>query len=1081
MKVFIANRLENLVEMMADRLTLPPAGRLKPETVVVQSAGMAKWISMQLALLHGVAANYRFPFPNAFIEEIFRAFIPEYEINPIYKEGVLVWRILDLLIQFKEQEEFRTIRTYLGEENDQNRLYHLANRIARTFDQYLIFRPDMILKWEKGNVQSRDEQWQAILWRNIPGKHGGPHKAALHRQLIDAMKNKPCRSGILPERISVFGISYLPPYHLDILVKLSAQIPLDYYYLNPSREFWADIKSGREINRVLHQIPGQTDWSGHLHLDTGNSLLASWGAQGRDFFRLMEDMPVEYWDLFKDGDRNTLLHKVQDDIYRLSEPQWESGEKEKVSDHDETIQIHACYSPLREVEALHDILLNLFEKDSAITPEDVLVMTPDIEIYAPCIEAVFEAREPKIPYSIADRPAPASNVIVSGLLSILDMADSRFKAGDVLALLDNPAVSEKFEMTPEDRELIQHWIDQTFIKWGIDEEHQRSFNLPVFDQNTWRHGLNRLLAGMMFDGRNPQIYEGILPYGDIESDQTEVLGRFLMFWEKLLESKMTLNNKHSLETWCGILKTVITDYFPATDGYRNEHDLMNKIISGLFSEQEQAGCATVLEMSVMRSYLRVALGRSEGSAGFLSGGVSFCAMLPMRSIPFAVVCLLGMNSDAYPRREGKTGFNMMENERRAGDRSVRNDDRYLFLESMLSARKFLIISYIGLSQTDNSVMLPSVLVSDFTDYLDRNYFLRSSRNPSEELLRTHPLHAFSPAYFMDEKKLFSYSKSNYLSARAIIAATEETKLFLRTPLVLREPAEKKIKLQDLTSFYMNPVQYFLEHQLRLKLPDSLRGEAKDSEPFRIDGLNAYQIKKELVKNRLQAGDDRCVFEKKRAEGALPVGAAGDYLFHDVRKDAAAMARDITELLKSPPLENLTVDFPSGDFQLCGALEGLHRDYRIAYRPAKLKTKDYLNAWIAHVILNAADVEDYPRKSILVGEDGSWRFAPLTDAAGILNVLIQYFRKGQAAPLKFFARSSWAYASALWQKNKSMETALNAAQRAWSGDDSGFTQADSEEMACRICFSDIDPIDAEFQKTADDILRTLFVHMEKAKI
>lgn len=223
-----------------------------------------------------------------------------------------------------------------------------------------------------------------------------------------------------------------------------------------------------------------------------------------------------------------------------------------------------------------------------------------------------------------------------------------------------------------------------------------------------------------------------------------------------------------------------------------------------------------------------------------------------------------------------------------------------------------------------------------------------------------------------------------------------------------------------------------------------------------------------------------VLEKKRAQGALPVGVSGDYLFNDVRTDAAALAQDIGDYLKSPSLENLDVDFSSGEYQICGTVDSLHKDFRVSYRPARIKMKDYLNAWINHVILNVTSPEDYPKKSLLVGEEGAWRFEPLPNAADIMHILIQYYLLGHTKPLKLFARSSWAYASALWQKNKSMEAALDAAQTAWRGDDNGFIKADSEEIACRICFEDINPIDAEFQKTAENILKELFVHMVKAE-
>ena len=1079
MKVFISNRLENLVATLAEQLKEPLSGPLTPETVVVQSSGMAKWISLQLALRHGVAANYHFPFPNAFIENIFYAYLPEYPDHSNFDKNVLTWCILDLLPTLKNHDQFPLVRKYLDAGKDQKSLFQLAEKIAQTFDQYLIFRPDMIMKWEQGENGGPEETWQAILWRHILDKQGFWHKAALRHKLIDAIPRGPCRPEVLPERLSVFGISYLPPYHLDMLARISTYLPVSCYYLNPSREFWADIKSGPEIFRVVRKMsksrPDMNDQL--LHLETSNSLLATWGAQGRDYFRLMEEMPAEYFDLFEDCGRDSLLHRIQDDIYKLGEPQEERGEQERLDPGDKTIQIHACHNPIREVETLHDVLLMLFEQDGTMTPEDVLVMTPDIETYAPCIEAVFDAREPKIPYSIADRSSLAANVLAGGLISVLNIAESRFKVSDVLALLDNPAISEKFEITPGNREIIDYWMNQTHIKWGIDEAHRRSFNLPSFGQNTWKAGLDRLMAGVMFDGRTSEIYAGILPFGDIESEQTAVLGQFLVFWEKLLDLRNIFGTVHSLEAWCVILKDVLAGLFSESDTYRNERYRLQKVIDGLGAEQRNSGCKTLIELSVVQSYLKDALLRTNESPGFLNGGVSVCAMLPMRSIPFSVIYLLGMNSDAYPRRDGKVGFNVMEHEKRTGDRSVRHDDQYLFLECILSARKYLMISYNGLSQTDNSSLLPSVLVGDLLDYVDRNYAFEDFGTVSGAITRNHRIHAFSPDYFGEGKTLFSYSKSNYLSACAIAGCPEKRKPFLNEPIVLSGPPEKTISIQNLIHFYTEPVQYFLENCLGMKLPAQLWKEEQESEPFRIDPLNAYKIKTDLLENR-QREDDRMIFERKRAEGVLPVSIAGAHLFNDMRIKTKAFTAKITEYLESPSREKVTVNISLDGDQLTGVLDCLHDHYRLFYRPAKLKMKDYINAWISHLVLNAADCDDYPRTSLLIGEDGFWRFEPLPDALKILKILIKYYRMGHTKPLKYFPRASWAYATVLWQKNKSVEDALEAARAAWDSDETGYVQADSESIASRICFEEGSPIDDEFQQTAEDILKELCLRLKK---
>ena len=400
---------------------------------------------------------------------------------------------------------------------------------------------------------------------------------------------------------------------------------------------------------------------------------------------------------------------------------------------DDSIRIHSCHSPLREVETLHDGLLALFAKDDSLTPQDILVMAPDIEQYAPYIEAVFEAREPKISYTIADRGQFCASAVSQGLMALLDLAASRYEAGEVLSILENAAISEQFAIAAADLDLIRNWVSAAGIKWGIDAPHRQTYDLPPFGQNTWRHGLDRLLAGCALDGRRQELYAGILPYGEIESEQTEVFGRFLTFWEKTVRLRDVLLIPHALEEWCEILKNMIADFLPSTDDNRQELSALRDIIADLAAKHQSAKSTRLIDFTVLKSYLQEVLEIPRGSSRFLAGGVSFCALLPMRSIPFAAICLMGMNNDAYPRQDRKTGFNLMEINPLPGDRSLRHDDQYLFLEALLSAGKYLIISYVGQSATDNSEVLPSVLVCEFLDYLDKNYRCDSDQPLSKAL------------------------------------------------------------------------------------------------------------------------------------------------------------------------------------------------------------------------------------------------------------------------------------------------------------------------------------------------------------
>jgi exodeoxyribonuclease V gamma subunit len=1080
MKVFVSNKLGKLVQCLADQLNVPLKNPLAAETIVVQSTGMAKWVSLTLAHRHGIAANYRFPFPKKYIEEIFGAFIPGYSPDLSFDQQVLTWKILELLPQLSEDDEFLPLRHYLGDSSDQQKMYQLARKIASTFDQYLIFRPEMILGWEEGTVTDSREVWQAKLWRKIVAAQGALHQARLRNLFLSAVKTRPCRKEVLPERLSIFGISYLPPYYLEILSRLSAHLPVDYYYLNPSREFWADIRSRREIDATLSKVStGLSEMDDDLlHLESGNSLLASWGRQGRDFFRLMENIPAEVVDLFEQPESNSLLTAIQSDVYLLQEPGTSDKPRTQWSSEDDSIQIHSCHSPLREVETLHDVLLKLFEKNGRLTPKDVLVMTPNIERYAPYIEAVFEAREPTIPYTIADRGQYSAGVISHGLIALLDLAASRFTAGDVLSILENAAISEKFEITSADLELIRHWVSETHIKWGIDAAHRQAYDLPPFSQNTWRQGLDRLLVGLTLDGRRRELFADILPYGEIESGETQVLGRFLAFWENVISLRESLLLPHPLTDWYVILQNILADFLPSAEAYRNDLYLLRQVISGLAAEGQSAKSSQLISLSIVKSYIREAVERPEGSSRFLTGGVSFCALLPMRSIPFDVICLMGMDNDAYPRQDRKIGFNVMETRRKVGDRSLRNDDQYLFLEAVLSAGQNLIISYVGQSATDNSQILPSVLVCEFLDYLDKNYPGENDQPLSKRITREHRLNAFSPAYFGDEKDLFSYSRQNYLAALAVLGRKKEKTKFMQEALPETSTSTEIITIKDLIAFYRNPARYFLENRLCLKLPTTLWKNEEESEPFNIDALSAYQIKQALVESQITTGDDQSLFQLKKAEGVLPVGSAGNYYYNMLNDEARSYARRVAPYLQAEQLEKRSIDLRIGDNRLTGTLDNLYDVYRVNYRMAKLKMNDYLSAWIFHLILNAEPVEGYPQTSLLLGEDYRWRFRPVPGAQEKLKILIKYYHLGRNKPLKLFTRSSWEYAQALWFKAKSPSEALSVACDVWRGDDDGRTDAEYQETACKICFENDMPIDEEFEQTTVDILKELFTYLEK---
>ncbi|MBP1741891.1 MAG: recC, partial [Deltaproteobacteria bacterium] len=669
-RVFTSNRLEILAGQLGLVLqeTLPSV--FDPEIIVVQSKGMERWICLQLAERHGVCANCRFPFPNTFVQEIFQRVLQNLPNPYLFDPPMMTWRVMKALPKLIEEPAFEPLRIYLERGRSDLKRFQLSQRIADLFDQYLLFRPEMMFQWETGKAQ----HWQAMLWRELVEGHEHEHRAALAKELFTAIERGTDRPPGIPRRISVFGISALPRFYVQMFAFLSQIAQVNLFLMNPSQEYWGDILDTWEMKKRARTE--KTASEGELHMEKGNSLLASMGALGRDFFEMVQEFDAEEILSYEEPEVENLLSSIQRDILKLQERQ----EKNKISSDDLSIQIHSCHSPMREVEVLRDQLLRMFEEDPGLLPKDILVMMPDVETYAPYIQGVFDTTQEdarRIPFSIADRTMRKEGGIGEAFLNLLDLQGSRFGVPQVVNLIECEAVRRKFGVANEDLETLRKWISETRIRWGMDERHKAELGLPSFPQNTWRAGLDRLLLGFAMPGREERLFSGILPYDPIEGEESRILGAFAQFVEKLFERATSLGHPRTLATWQEELAGLLADFFEPGE----ETDREMQGIRRMFDDLVKTGTAALFDeeipLQVIRSYLERSLDQTGFGLGFMTGGVTFCAMLPMRSIPFRVICLLGMDGEAYPRQSKPLGFDYMARYPRRGDRSRRNDDRYL--------------------------------------------------------------------------------------------------------------------------------------------------------------------------------------------------------------------------------------------------------------------------------------------------------------------------------------------------------------------------------------------------------------------
>jgi exodeoxyribonuclease V gamma subunit len=436
---------------------------------------------------------------------------------------------------------------------------------------------------------------------------------------------------------------------------------------------------------------------------------------------------------------------------------------------------------MREVEILFDNVLDFFQSNPGLTPKDILVMTPDIEAYAPYITAIFGGNQDegmKIPFSIADRRALSESHIIDVFLKIINLKGRRFETLEIVDLLDNPVIQRRFNLKSEDMELILRWVNDVRIRWGKDRIHRKQMGLPAFDEGSWKSGIDRLLLGYALRGNEEKLFHDILPYDDIEGNETEILGRFLDFLSCLFSSVDGLGGNHTLAEWSVMLESLLARFFiEDQENQREMHVLRNKI-RDLSTKQTLSGFIEPVELETVRYYLSKELKDEELSMGFMTGAVTFCEMLPMRSIPFRIIALIGMNGDAYPREYRPVGFDLIARDPKPGDRSLRDEDRYLFLEAMLSSREYLYISYVGQSIRDNSELPPSVLVSELIDHIDQGFSMAGGDTIRDHIVVKHRLQPFSHAYFSEGSTLLSYSDRRHLSPGRSKGRRLNTRIYL---------------------------------------------------------------------------------------------------------------------------------------------------------------------------------------------------------------------------------------------------------------------------------------------------------------
>ena len=1011
--ILSSNRVEILQSRLSQRIAAEPLDNpFVPEIIVVPTYAMSRWLNLRIAQQQGIAANIYYPKVSEWIWGVAATNLADLPHKDPYSRTELAWQIFTALPEMLRQAAFSSLRRYLDDDQTGIKRWQLAQRVAESFDRYQTYRPELIRGWSDGT----DNQWQAMLWRKISAAGKGPHRVDIMASLVEHLADENTEIK-LPQRTSLFTMSSLAPAAIELIHALAQRCEIFLYQHSPTNQYWADLVTEKAKVKQRLQNPADAEY-----LDTGNSLLASWGRQGQAMQDLLLDLgPVTG----SESEHNRLpgtastLQCLQTSLFNLEPPAVETV-------IDDSVSVQICHSPMRECQVLHNHLLQLLDRHPDLSTEDILVMVPEISRYAPYIEAVFQHdesnRRPNLAWNISDISIRDDHPLVKTFLLLLKLPGSRFTRSEVLAFLECAEIRRRFGIDDHMLKHIYRLVESAQVRWGIDADQRQALGLPAIHENTWQQAWDRFFAGYAMTG--DELWRGISPITEVDTEAGIAISHFRHLFERLTSWHLILEETASGKVWQRRLHQLVDEFF--TPSVSTDELLLP--LRDAISELGQSG-STELSHALVVYWMAKQLELNQQPGRLYSGGVTFCGMQPMRNIPFPVICVLGMQDGAFPRRDYSSEFDLMHPAWRPGDPLTADEDRYLMLETLLCARRYLYFSYCGRSLKDNSECQPSVLLRELLDYIDTCFQTDDKgRMASEQITRVHPMQAFSARNFEPDAYGYDrywYDTSHYLESSE---SSDQGPAWCQQAIELTFDSEPAINLDILKRFFGHPIRFFFNTRLGIGIPAD--HVTDDEESFSLQGLQKWELARRIADDCLAGRQSDAA--KFSAQGLLPHGSAATGEWLSMRREYKVLLDQLSHFRDAQPLTRSAECELETGLTLFGEVGACYPGIGLMHFTASktVKSRSVMSLWLDHLALCATgQLAPTECSQLLTPVAKGLRFETIDapSAKQILATYVTLFRQGQAYPLPVFPETSY-----VWASHTDPDVAMSKALACWHG-------------------------------------------------